>query len=423
MDPYKRDERDSEPQIDYEERLANAPRLDYEGHDIRIFIPGELRSDGGPATFTPPIFGDLDPNKDGPDPEVWPLDLDPGDDDDKLYLEMNDVPAPHVRWVTEDYLEAVYGYNPYKREFYGDELPPYHVPDHIEPWQTFTVEPTTPSMSLTDDRVSAIQRFARLWNGEVVNGSHLLLDKIPSYDTVFGDLDYDDIRRLHMPNIDSELIEAFGDCDWFGLSAPTPFRNTGTWILRKKCYYDPTPAMHTLTANRDEFPTLIGDPMEGIRHRVTAGLVGIYHVPNYATVATYDDVGLYTVDARATDPSNRPCITEVITGHNDTDNKKNTYRKLMELAPGRDIHVAFDTLDTLKETVNYWIDKEGAELTTGKYSTVPNIDTIREQVEKSAADPQIDWFIDEVSTADYLWRQTLGSSDPPSANAVLSLDW
>jgi len=413
MDPYG-----SDVEIDHE-WLARSRSLGYPGHDIRVFVPEEMHKSDGSAIFSPALFGDLDPNPDGPDPDVWPLELDPGDETDELFLEILGVPAPHVRWVTDDYLQATCGYNPYRVNLYAEDLPPWHVPDDALPGDTVTVEPTTPSRSLTPDRRAAIQRFARLWNGEIVRNAHLLIDKIPKYSTLFGDLDYDDLRRLHMPKVDIALIDAFGDCDWFNMNN-VHWRDT--WILRKHCYYDPTMVMQTLARERDNIPTLKGDLGEGIRHRVGVGLGALYHSPAYPTVTTYDDVGRYTVDMRARG-TGRPLVLEVMTGHHDTANKERTYRKLMELAPGRDLHVVFDTTETLKKVINRWIAKEGAEFRTGEFNTVPAINEVRKQCKQSAADPQADWFIDEVSTIDYLWRQTLGSSDPPSDKTVLTLDW
>lgn len=100
-------------------------RLDYPGQDIRILPSREgISRDTDPQ---PKLFGDFDPNPDTPDQDIWPLvEYDPGypASTRNLIRISNSYLAPHVAWVTEEYLTKLYNYNPVRQSLDVEELPP-----------------------------------------------------------------------------------------------------------------------------------------------------------------------------------------------------------------------------------------------------------------------------------------------------------
>jgi hypothetical protein len=102
--PFAPDDSDS----DWNDWREKTTRLDYSGRDIRVIFPEQYGTVHEPKS-QPADFGDFDPNPDDPDPDVWPLEnWDPGypAEVDELFLIQNSFPAPHIAWVTEEYLEA-----------------------------------------------------------------------------------------------------------------------------------------------------------------------------------------------------------------------------------------------------------------------------------------------------------------------------
>jgi len=229
-----------------------------------VFVEPEVSGDIQNPYLNPAIFGDLNPDPEGPDPDVWPLDLDVGPPTpaDELVRITNSFPEPNVAWVTEEHLEAQYGYNPREVEVEAEVLAPWNTPDN-ERSKTVMVSGGSGSLTLTEDKKRALRRMTRLWNGEVVRGNHLLLDKCPRWEDVFAGLDQVEIADLYDdPDYDDEVIEEFRGHDWFKKDASVFMEPK--YVLRRKVWYAPTLKAKTLINGRDDLPAMRGDPREGL---------------------------------------------------------------------------------------------------------------------------------------------------------------
>ncbi|MBX0298036.1 hypothetical protein [Haloarcula nitratireducens] len=398
--------------------------LDYEDHDIRIIFGEQLSGTADVPRPEPATFGDFDPNPDGPDPDVWPLDhYDPGAPAavENLVRITNTFPAPHVAWVTPEYIDWKYGHDPRSIEVAPEDLPSGQQPTHA----TGTVEVTAgdPSMELTDDRVEALQRLIALWNGEFVRGHHLLADKLPSWDTLFGDLQQAELERLRTdPTVDQTLVEAFGDHAWFAEEQSVFLRTQH--ILRKTVEYAPTLKTRTLISEREEFSALRGDPKEGLTHRVTVGLCAVHYALQGWDTWSYQPVDDYVVDLVAESPTGERHFLEVLTGHHNWELHRSTYRKLADLDQEGTPIVAFDARDTAYDICNHWHRAGLGELPLGPFDSTPRIAWGREKIQEAYAEAGTDWVIGDWFTTDWLWRQTFGSEGPAvDDDFYLSLTW
>lgn len=406
-------------------------RLDYPGRDIRVLPSGEgMFRDPDPQ---PKHFGDFDPNDDDPDSDVWPLEgYDPGYPAPtwKLIRISNSYPAPHVAWVTEEYLEALYGYNPVRQSLRVDELPPWEQPDTLTRHDTVdavaTNESTLP-MELTSDRHEALTRIARLWNGDVVRGQHLLRDKIPSWNAILGDLNQDELKRLVVdPEYDYDLHDAFGHHPWFTKNASVytaPKR-----ILRKKVWYSPTLKGRTLINRRDDIPSLHGDPNEGLPHRVAVGLARLRERNHDHIVNTYYDLEGYTIDVISKDNADNAdnlWVGEVLTGHHNRKLNRRTYRKLDYCeSKGATPYLVFDSRETAYRVFNHLHnhDTVDAHLPDGPFNSDMNIDKGQRRIKN--AYQAGDWSIPTWTTTSALWSETLGDTDTTiHPDIILSTNW
>lgn len=400
--------------------------LNIDGHDIWIFMPSQTISDESARYYTPAKFGDREPNPDGPDPDVWPLEkYDPGAPApvDELIRIGDTYPVPHVAWVTEEYLDALN--EPHQVELGYRDLPPWKRPDDMQPGDTITVTPGSElSMTLTKARKKALRRIARLWNGEVVNGWHLLLDKCPEWKEIFAGLDEQELVRLYNdPSVDPEMIEAFRGCEWFEVDATVLLKPQR--ILRKKVWYAPTLSAKTLINGREDIPSLRGDPREGLRHRVTIGLVALFHLADGHKVSTYEQVGDYVVDLVVHADDGSTTYIEVITDHNNWKLHRATYAKLADLRDeGDEAHVVFDKRHTAYKVFNHWQSAGIAELPTGSFDNDPRLSWAREKIQDAESDPAIDWIVSDWGTTDWFWRHTLGADGPDiDDDIVTSISW
>lgn len=400
--------------------------LDIPGRDVRIIFP-EQAGVSGPEC-SPAVFGDFDPNPDDPDPDVWPIEhLDPGYPApvSKLTMIANTFPAPHVAWVTEDYLEAQYGYNPTCVEVAAENLPFWARPEGVEGEETVEMKGSSQSsMTLTDDRLEALRRIANLWNGEVVQGYHLLLDKCPSWGDVLGDLDQEQLRRLVVdPDVDAEFAERFSDHEWYEDEQSVYLKPQR--ILRKKVWYAPTQKGRTLIDRSDRLPDLTGDPKELLRHRFTVGLTALLEATRERKVATYYDLSNYVVDVVSQDSNDRFYVGEIITGHNNWRLHRRTYLKLKDLhSKGAVPYVVFDSRSTAYEVINHWHRAGLAQLPNGPFGSEPNISYGREKIQEAYRDEHTNWTVSDWQTTDTVWRETLGSKGPDlSTDFVTSLNW
>ncbi|ELZ21080.1 hypothetical protein C475_19018 [Halosimplex carlsbadense 2-9-1] len=404
-------------------------QLDYPERDIRIIFPEEKGPFRKPHD-QPADFGDFDPDPEDPDPDIWPLeDYDPGHpaDVDDLICWRGSFPAPHVAWVTEEYLTARYGYNPVRQNIQTSELPWWHQPDDAKEEGDVEVVATNSSpdrMTLTEDRKKALTRIARLWNGEDVRGKHLLLDKCPAWMDFLGDLNQEELRRIVVdPSTDHKFAETFAEHSWYEEEQAvyaSPQR-----ILRKKVWYAPTQRGRTLINQNDAFPTLTGDSMEGLSHRVTVGLALIREQLKGRDTATYHGLKGYSVDVASRDDNGQVYAGEVITGHHNWQYHRKTYRKMKDLdSQGVTPYAVFDSRSTAYAVMNHWIREGLVELPTGTFDSNPKIEWGRRKVQDAYSNEHIRWRVGDWTTTDVLWRLTLGADGPDiRPSQIKSLNW
>ena len=407
-------------------------QLEYPDRDIRMIFPphgGAPRNPEHPADF-----GDFNPQPDDPHPDVWPVEeFDPGHSAEinDLVLISNSFPAPHVAWVTPKYLNERYGYDPVRQEVAVNELPKWNRPENAKPGDTVEIVATNPHanpMELTEDRIEALSRIAKLWNGETVNQCHLLLDKCPDWSDFLADLNQAELKRLVVdPTVDSAVVEVFGDYDWFEVNYDVYVKPIH--IMRKKVWYAPTQRGRTLINKNEELPNLIGDPNEGLAHRVTVGLGALREKSKNRKVSTYYNINSsngdydYVVDLISESKDGHYYIGEVVTGHNNWSLHRDTYEKLAHLnSQHLTPYVLFDGRDTAYKVFNHW-QKEGlCELPGGSFDSDFNTATGREKVQEAYGNG--DCVISDWSTTTVLWRDTLGSDDCNlSSRLIKSLDW
>lgn len=401
-----------------------ARRLDIDDHEIYVFVEPEVNGELQDPYLDPAIFGDLDPDPQGPDPDVWPLDIDVGPPTsvDELVRVTNSFPEPNVAWVTEEHLEAQYGYNPLQVEVDVEALAPWHRPDHGLN-KTVSVSGGSASMSLTEDKKEALRRVSRLWNGEEVRGQHLLLDKCPRWEDLFVGLDQVEIADLYDdPDYDQDVIEEFRGHDWFKKDASVFLEPKH--VLRRKVWYAPTLKAKTLINGRDDLPSMRGDPREGLHHRVTVGLTALHYAAGGHEVDTYQQVGDYVVDVVVKSEDGSSEFIEVMTGHHNWELHRETYRKLSDLRSYGLPVVIFDTRSSAYEIINHWIRAGLAELPSGTFDSEPRLSWAQGYTRDAFKDDDINWDIGDWATTSFVWRETLGREGLDlDSEFVTSLDW
>lgn len=191
----------------------------------------------------------------------------------------------------------------------------------------------------------------------------------------------------------------------------------------------------TLINGRDELPDLRGDPFEGLRHRVTVGLVALYCALRGRDVYTYqragdfidasnETVANYNIDVVARDQSGNLEFTEVLTGHKGWENHRNTCNKLAALSSHGRSYVGFDSRETAKTVINLWINSGLADFPTGTFDSVPKLEWIRNKMEEACAAGRNLWRVKNMGTTDWYWRKTLGRDENDiDADTVTSLNW
>jgi len=423
--PFRKDDSTTWP-----DWRSETTRLDYPGRDIRIIFPAEQGGTVHNPKYAPAEFGDFDPSPDDPDPDVWPVEeVDPGypAETDELIRMQNPFPAPHVAWVTEEYFEERYGYPAHRQEVDVENLPFSQRPDNWHEGDTVEILATNDSsnsMELTDDRLEALGRIARLWNGDTVRGHHLLLDKCPSWENVLGDLDQSELERIVVdPKSNPALAEAFGDYGWYEVQQSVYTKPKS--IVRKKVWYAPTQKGRTLINKTSQLPDLIGDPSEGLAHRFTVGLTMAREVANDRKFETYRELDPHVIDILSQDKNENLFAGEIMTGHHKWTLHRETYKKLRYLFKrGVTPYVVFDSRETAYEIFNHWQRKNLCELPGGTFDSDFNIDNGREKVHNAYQDDQFDWIVSDWTTTSKLWENTLGSDDPGiSTETITSVSW
>ena len=399
--------------------------LDYDGHEIRIIFSESLGGNREAPAAEAATFGDFNPTADDPDPDIWPLrPYDPGtvEDVDDLICITSSFPAPNVAWVTPEYLRTKYGHDPRKVEVRAKALP-WHdrkgLPDDL----VMDVSATpTPRMELTNDRKEALRRVANLWNGEVVQGYHLLASKFPTWRELTQDLDSGDVARLHVdPDIDQDLVDAFGEYSWLKQKESIFLRSQR--LLKKSVSYDPTLRARTLINGHEDLPDLRGDPKEGLKHRVTVGLCAARYTERGWDVWTYYQYGDYVVDVVAQGPDDTVHFVEIITGHNNWELHRSTYEKFAELDPNGVPVAAFDTRETAYNVMSHWHREDLGTLPSGPFTSDLEIDRGRNKIQEAYVDSD-DWVVADWFTTSWLWGETLGRHDQKTRfQKFISLKW
>lgn len=386
--------------------MPSSPRND---HDLREVPPG-MHSDGA-------ALADFSPTADEPDLDVWPLGSDKGaktfsGNADDLVPIYNSVPEPHVRWLTREQFRYEFGYPPDNpAELVADEA----LEDIADRRR----------LTLTEPRLEAFRRLARLWNGERVGPAdvHLLADKAPSWREVFGDLPERQLDALR-PTIrehDEALVEAFGQYGWFEPEQTVGGWVKSTYIARSRADYDLEERARTLINGRDDLPNLRGDPHEGLTHRfgvgVEASRAAFCEGRGVETYASVDD---YTVDLLESSPGGGRIVGEVLTHHHNNRLYRRTFQKIGDI--GAPAVLVFDTRSTAARVLNHWNDRCG-DVPGAPFNSAPRLGWVRSKFAEAANDSSREWCIREIFTVSQLWACVFDEGRPPRTRELLSLNW
>lgn len=317
----------------------------------------------------------------------------------------------------------------FKSQFFYDPLnppKPRNVPDHD--WQKLHESRvrggySAPPIHNTADRVTLLERIARLWNGEQVCGVHLLWDQCPNIKELTTDLDHDDINRLYYDtNLGHEFLRTFADANWFNATAG--FLKS-TSLFRKTVWSDLTQAGRTRINNDPRLSSLNGDLNEGLTHRVTVGLTVLEEQLANRDVWPYEEIDGDIVDVVSKDNAGRRYAIEILTDHHGWENYRRTYRKLRALdQAGFQPIVMFDTRDTAYKVFNFLYRDGLAELPNGPFNSEFSIERGREHIQSAYRDLGTDWAISNWSTTWKLWSKTIGPNGPGlTEKDVLSTTW
>ena len=172
------------------------------------------------------------------------------------------------------------------------------------------------------------------------------------------------------------------------------------------------------------FPNLIGDPYEGVVHRVTVGLVRLYDAIHGIRSDSYYNMDGYVLDVFGRD-SRQGIVREIMTAHNNWKLYRQTYRKMAELNQRGIKPIAiFDSRDTAYTVFNHWVRHGLAELPNGTFDSEYSISLGRERVQDAYENSELEWEVADWSTTWKLKQKTLGPSGPElSRDDIISLDW
>jgi len=347
------------------------------------------------------------------------FDITKPDPDLKHILTINTFERPTLRWHTRDQ---------FKNEFLYDPLNSPR-PQGIRPeeWKRQAKKRarngTDPTVALTSDRKTLLTRIAKLWNGETVCGVHLLADQAPSITHLTTGLNENRLKRLYYnTDIGRETLRAFKDADWF---EPTTGFLKPTTVFRKQVWYDLNSKARTLFKNHDDLPRLYGDPMEGLTHRLTVGLVCLRNALRGWRYSSYTDWGTYTLDAVGTDKDGQIHAYEILTGHNNWKLHRDTYRKMTRLDQSGNKPIAvFDSRSTAYSVFNHWHREGLGELPNGPFQSDYSIENGRDQIETAYQDPQYDWVVADWTTTWKLKQQLFGQDGPElTYSEITSINW
>ncbi|WP_256394214.1 hypothetical protein [Natronoarchaeum rubrum] len=319
-------------------------------------------------------------------------------------------PEQNVEWLSPDEFERQYGY------------PPGRIEETLSDRELAAVAEEK-RLSLTEDRLAAFERLARLWNGECVgpDGLHLLADRVPSWRNITADLDEDELDALRPPstNVEEEYIDAFGDREWFDPAPPSPTWLKSTHIARKRADYDISERARTLINEREDLPDLRGDPHEGLTHRVGVGIEAARATfDEHRRVETYVPIGGHVVDLLEHDRNGSERVGEMLTKHHNNRLYRSTWHKLVELE--RPAVLLFDARATAKRVFNHW-QTRGIEVPGAPFRSALNVSWTRDTFHEAANDPQRTWPIEDVLTITTAWDEVKAAS--PTRREMVSLNW
>lgn len=331
-------------------------------------------------------------------------------------LMINTYDRPRLQWYTPEEFE--------KRYLYDPRDPP--RPRGVRPktWERRVSESFDPSVRITEDRRTLLRRITRLWNGDVVCGVHLLADRCPTIKHITHDLDETELNRLYYnTRLGHDTLLAFSDADWF--ETTTGFLKSTT-LFRKQAWYDLNDKARTHINESEEYPTLHGDPHEGLTHRVTVGLVRLHDTIRGWNGASYYDWNGYTIDALTNDQRGQSIAREVLTGHNNWKLHRATYRKLRELdRQGAKPIVVFDTRRTAYRVFNHWHNWDGlGNLPNGTFGSEFSISAGRDRIQDAYDSDEHDWAVADWTTTWRLKQDTLGADAPElTRDQITSVNW
>lgn len=277
---------------------------------------------------------------------------------------------------------------------------------------------------MTKDRRTLLDRIARLWNGEIVCGVHLLADQCPPIKHITHDLDETELNRLwYNTRLGHDTLIAFSDADWF--DAATGFLKPTT-LFRKQAWFDINGTARTHINESADYPNLHGDPREGLAHRVTVGLVRLRDLVRGWNGASYYDWNGNTIDAFATDQDNQRYAREILTGHHGWELHRSTYRKLEELdRHGIKPIAVFDGRDTAYSVFNHWHNWDGlGDLPKGTFDSDFSISAGRDRIQDAYDSDEHDWAVADWTTTWRLKEDILGADAPElTRDQITSLNW
>lgn len=358
-------------------------------------------------------------NDDDYDPTAIGFDIPNANSGTDYVLIATEFDRPRLQW---------YSRSQFKNRFLHDPLdPPRPRRVDAEDWKEYAENRVRgrndPTMRLTPDRCTLVNRSARLWNGEKVCDVHLLADQCPTISDLTADLDENTLKRLYYnTNLGRDILLAFGDADWFDV---TPGFLKSSTVFRKRAWYDLTQKGRTLINEHEDFPDLHGDPNEGLVHRITVGLVCLRDQIRGWKSYPYADWKGYTIDAAANDQQGRPYAREVLTEHHNWQLYRKTYRKMQKLNQhGIKPIAVFDGRDTAYAVFNHWHRRGLGELPNGTFDSEYSVENGQEIIKDAYQSDQHDWAISDWTTTWKLKEKTLGPNGPElSRNEILSLDW
>ncbi|WP_439028077.1 hypothetical protein [Haloarchaeobius sp. DT45] len=321
-------------------------------------------------------------------------------------------PEPEVKWLSPREFKREFGYVPGQlEETVRDE-----VLERILEGRRLTI---------TEDRLEAFRRVAALWNGGCVGPQnvHLLVDRIPSWDEVFAGLSMDELEafRPEVKRLDEELIDAFGDQDWFEPELRQRGWMKTSYIGGLRARYDIEERARTLINERNDLPDLRGDPFEGLPHRVAVGLEAVRATYlNGHEVETYPQFRGYTPDLLKRTPDGRILVTEVLIDHHNNQLYRDTYAKLVSL--DKAAVLVFDTRDTARRVLNHWESWE-ADVPGAPFGSALRMDWVRQKFSEAADDPSQDWLVKDVLTIKQLWGYLSTVLEHRSPQEIMTHFW